>query len=87
MTTTSPNVSQPDDILNDPTITVVSVATAARLLGVARTTAHYAYQANGYITSGVPVLRIGRRVVVPTAALRRALGRRPLPGDHLETDV
>jgi len=87
MTTTSPNVSQPDDILNDPTITVVSVATAARLLGVARTTAHYAYQANGYITAGVPVLRIGRRVVVPTAALRKALGRRPLPGDHLETDV
>jgi hypothetical protein len=84
MTTTSPNLSQPNDILADPAVTVVSVATAARLLGVARTTAHYAYQADGYITAGVPVLRIGRRVVVPTAALRRALGRQPLPGDHTD---
>ena len=74
------------DVLTDPTVTVVSVGTAARLLGVARTTAHYAHQATGYLTTGVPVLRIGRRCVVPTAALRRALGRQPLPGDYLEAD-
>jgi excisionase family DNA binding protein len=45
-----------------------SVPTAARLLGIGRATAYKA-AADGLI----PSIRLGRRVVVPTAALNRLL--------------
>lgn len=51
----------------------VSITTAARCLGIHRTTA-YGLAARGEL--GVPVLRLGRGRRVPTAELRRVLGIR-----------
>lgn len=71
-TASSPN---PADLLDDPSVVTLSVSQAARILGVARTTAHHAYTATGELVAGVPVLRVGRRCVVSAAHLRAALGR------------
>ena len=60
-------------LLDDPNVVTVTVETARRLLGVARTTAIAAYQRTGNLIEGVPVIRVGRRCVVSTAAMRRAL--------------
>ncbi len=54
-----------------PTLTVTEVA---EILGICRTSAYEAVR-NGQI----PSLRIGNRLLVPTAALRRQLGI-----DHVE---
>ena len=66
-------------LLNDPTVLTVSVDVAARLLGIAKTTAHHHYTTTGNVATGVPVIRVGRRVLVPTFALRTALG---IPEPH-----
>jgi excisionase family DNA binding protein len=56
------------DIL-DPTKTpTVSIDQAAQLLGIARSSAYEAARCGE-----IPVLRLGRRMRVPTAALRRML--------------
>lgn len=47
----------------------VSVERAGAILGVSRASAYEAVKAGA-----IPHLRIGRRIVVPTAALRRLLG-------------
>lgn len=60
-------------VLDDPTRLTVSVSEAARLLGIAVSTAHGAYNRTGELIPGVPVLRAGRRCIVSTAALRAAL--------------
>ena len=70
---------QPDkrtdiELLNDPTVLTVTVDIAARLLGVAKTTAHHHYTKTGHVATGVPVIRVGDRVLVPTSHLRKALG-------------
>ncbi len=52
----------------------VSIDVAAGALGIARTTAHKAARSTGYLTDGVPVFRVGRRLLVSTAHLRRTLG-------------
>lgn len=49
----------------------VSISTTAKALGIHRTTA-YELAARGEL--GVPVLRLGRTLRVPTAELRRVLG-------------
>ncbi len=49
----------------------MSIPEAARVLGIARDTA-YVLAARGEL--GVRVLRLGRRLRVPTADLRKALG-------------
>lgn len=59
--------------LDSPTI---SLADAAELLGVARSTA-YAAVKDG--TFPVPVIHVGTRIAVPTAPLRRLLD--PSNGD------
>ena len=64
----------PAELLNDPHRITVSVSDAARILGIAKSTAHNAYRATGLLMDGVPVLRVGRRYVVSTAHLRAALG-------------
>lgn len=57
--------------LPDPSITpTVTVTHAARLLGVSRAAAYTAAQ-----RGEIPVIRIGRRLVVPTADLCRLLGQ------------
>lgn len=70
---------QPDnrtdiELLNDPAVLTVSIDVAARLLGVAKTTAHHHYTRTGHVATGVPVIRVGDRVLVPTSHLRTALG-------------
>lgn len=57
--------------LPDPSITpTLTVAHAARLLGVSRASAYAAAQ-----RGEIPVIRIGHRLVVPTADLCRLLGQ------------
>jgi len=51
-----------------------SVEEAARLLGVGRTLGYSLAREQGRLADGVPVLRVGSRLVVPTAPLLRALG-------------
>ncbi|HXN60922.1 MAG TPA: helix-turn-helix domain-containing protein [Acidimicrobiales bacterium] len=48
-----------------PTLTVDE---AARFLGIGRSTAY-----DGIRSGGIPSIRVGGRIVVPTAALRRLL--------------
>ena len=53
--------------------TTYTIAEAARLLGVAKNSAYQAVQRNGAL-AGVDVIRVGRRLVVPSVPLRQALG-------------
>ena len=67
------------ELLNDPNVMTVTITDAARILGIARTTAHYAYTRTGHLIDGVPVITIWtgssrERRVVSTAHLRTALG-------------
>jgi hypothetical protein len=53
---------------------VIDLVPAGRLVGLSRT-ATYSAASDGELIPGVPVIRVGRRkLVVPTAALERALG-------------
>ena len=72
--TKQPNTRTDIELLNDPTVLTVTVDIAARLLGVAKTTAHHHYTRTGHVATGVPVIRVGDRVLVPTSHLRKALG-------------
>lgn len=66
--------TNPLDLLRDPCRATVSVSQAAEILGVAKSTAHAAYKVTGYLSPGVPVMRIGRRYTVSVFHLRAALG-------------
>jgi hypothetical protein len=61
--------------LHNPLIkpATVDVVTAGALFGIGRSAA-YERARTGAIVDGVPVLRIGSRYRVPTAALERVLG-------------
>lgn len=61
------------DILADRTIYTVGLLKAADILGIARTAAYGAAR-RGHLAEGVPVIRVGGRYTVSTAALRRVLG-------------
>lgn len=74
MTSTSVHPQSPLDLLRDPNRATVSVSQAADILGVAKSTAHNAYRATGYLSPGVPVMRVGRRYTVSVFHLRAALG-------------
>ncbi len=63
----------PAEMLNDPTRVCDSISQAAQILGVAKSTAHMAYKKTGYLIDGVPVMRVGARLVVSLGALRTAL--------------
>lgn len=56
---------------------VFSVNEASRLLGVSRSAA-YAAAKSGHLATGIRVLRVGSRMVVPRIDLESVLG--PLPG-------
>jgi len=66
--------TDPVGVLNDPTVAAVSVSQAARILGIARSTAGHAYTTTGYLCDGVPVITVGRRRIVSTRHLRAVLG-------------
>ena len=72
--------------INDPEVFTIGVAEAAVAFGVSRATASHAYRRTGYLTDGVRVLRVGKRCVVSTAEIRRALGL-PEPIVGTSTDV
>lgn len=72
--TTVPETQNPLDLLRDPHRATVSVSQAAVILGVAKSTAHAAYKVTGYLSPGVPVMRIGRRYTVSVFHLRAVLG-------------
>ena len=72
MNKTAHSPTPPDDL--DQLGLTCSVPTAARLLGIGRATAYKAV-ANGLL----PSIRLGRRVVVPTAALKRLLDAGAVP--------
>lgn len=63
----------PAEMLNDPNRVCVSISQAAQILGVAKSTAHMAYKKTGCLIDGVPVMRVGARLVVSLGALRAAL--------------
>ena len=63
---TDPPAAPPPDL--DQLPLTCSVPVAAKLLGIGRATAYKA-AAEG----SLPSIRVGRRIVVPTAALRRML--------------
>lgn len=63
----------PTEILNDPKRVCVSMSEAAEILGIAKSTAHSAYSATGSLIEGVPVMRVGKRLIVSLFALRAAL--------------
>jgi excisionase family DNA binding protein len=52
------------------------VEDAARVLGISRSAAY-----EGVRRGEIPAIRIGNRIVVPTAELWRMLGLRPEPGE------
>jgi excisionase family DNA binding protein len=60
------------------TRSTIQVEDAAAILGVSRSSGYEAAR-----TGQIPTLRIGRRMVVPVAALRRMLGEL-LPSDENE---
>jgi excisionase family DNA binding protein len=61
---------EPLEALQRPTMTVRE---AAAVLGIDRGTAYDAV---------LPALRIGRKILVPTAPIRALLGMPPLEGEH-----
>lgn len=62
-------------LLDEPERATVSIAQAAAILGIAKSTAHNAHKRTGYLIAGVPVYRVGRVCLVSVAHLRKALGR------------
>ena len=60
--------------LNDPNVFMISVHDTSVILGLAYTTVHNAQYKTGQVMNGVEVVRVGKRVMVPTIALRKALG-------------
>ena len=70
----NPMTTNPYQLLNNPHILTVSLAVAAQIVGVARSTATDNHKRNGYLMPGVPVIKIGSRCIVSTTHLRAALG-------------
>ena len=61
-------------VLYDASIHAVSVAQAAEILDIARSTASHAIRKTGVLVEGVPVMRVGKRQLVSTTHLRNVLG-------------
>ena len=51
------------ELLNDPAIATVSLAQASLILGVGRTTAHNTFKRTGFVTDGVPAIRVGNALL------------------------
>ena len=62
------------DLLYDTSVHAISVADAADILGIARSTASHAIRKTGVLVEGVPVMRAGKRQLVSTTHLRDVLG-------------
>ena len=53
----------------------LTITQAAELLGISRNSAYEAARSGRL--AGVPILRVGRRLLVPTASLHAVLGLEP----------
>jgi excisionase family DNA binding protein len=63
-------VRQPQLVIPDPLVTpTISVEDAGRLLGMSRPSAYAAVQ-----RGDIPSIRIGRRLIIPTAKILAMLG-------------
>lgn len=60
--------------VDDPSVRFVAISEAADYLGIAKSTAYDAVARTGFIADGVQVIRVGRRLLVPTVALRALAG-------------
>lgn len=60
--------------LNDPNILMITVRETAFILGVAYTTVYGSVKKTGLVMRNVQVVRVGKRILVPTIPLRKALG-------------
>ncbi|WP_040666745.1 helix-turn-helix domain-containing protein [Nitrolancea hollandica] len=60
---------------------VVTVPEAAKLLGGGRDWAYREVAATGRL-AGIPVIRIGRKIMVPRQAIERLLAGETLPGQE-----
>lgn len=69
MSTTSELMSTTSQLMEQPTMTVLELA---KVLGVSKD-AGYKFVREG----GVRTLRVGKRIVIPTAAVREVLGEVP----------
>ena len=69
----TPPVNAPPDIPDPLDRPTVNVAEVARIFGIGESAAYKAVKAGE-----IPAIRIGGRILIPTAALRRMLG---LDGD------
>ena len=72
-----PMTTTPDEmreLLFDTSVHAVSVAQAAEILGIARSTASHAIRKTGVLVDGVPVMRVGKRQLISTTHLRDVLG-------------
>lgn len=69
----TPNEGPNVDPVTDPQVRFVSIAVAADFLGIAKSTAYDAAR-TGNLCAGVPVVKVGRRYLVATAALRAIAG-------------
>jgi len=68
-----------------PNSTTVTIPEAAALLGVSRNLAYRLATLEGEL-AGIPVLRLGRRMVLPRARLEAQLGLRPALGPDSEQE-
>lgn len=72
-------------VLHDPTVLCVNLSEAAKLLGIAKSTATVQVQRRGYLLPEVPVFKIGSLIMVATAHLRSVLAiPQPWEGDDAE---
>lgn len=69
-----PSPTELRELLYDTSIHAVSVAQAAQILGIARSTASHAIRKTGVLVEGVPIMRAGRRQLISTTHLRDVLG-------------
>ena len=66
----------------------ISIPRAAEMMGISRNLAYSVAASDGEL-AGVPVIRVGRRMLIPTAPFRAALGldaerkRRPYLTDRV----
>ena len=68
-----------------PNSTTVTIPEAAGMLGISRGLAYTLAARDGELV-GIPVLRLGRRMVLPRARLEAQLGLRPALGADSEQE-
>jgi hypothetical protein len=63
-----------NELICDANVATVTVEHAAWALGISRVTAYKSIKENGWLMEGIPVIRIGQTIRIPTAHIRQTLG-------------